>query len=80
VLPRLAGCAGLKSLTTLRVNGARITDATVAALLDSPHLAALKVCELRYGYDPSELSPAARDRFRARFGPDAVIEEDPIPF
>jgi uncharacterized protein (TIGR02996 family) len=80
VLPLLTGCAALKGLVTLRVNGARITDAAVTALLDSPHLAGLKTCELRYGYDTGELSPAVRDRFRARFGPDAVIGEDPVPF
>jgi uncharacterized protein (TIGR02996 family) len=80
VIPLLAGCPALKGLVTLRVLGAGITDDAVTAILDSPHLAGLKTCELRRGYDPNELSQAVRDRFRQRFEPDAVIEEAPIPF
>jgi uncharacterized protein (TIGR02996 family) len=79
VIPLLVACADLKGLVTLEVHGARLTDSNVTAVLDSPHLAGLKTCNLRYGYGADSLSPTVRDRFHARFGPDAFIDAD-IPF
>lgn len=80
VLPVLAGCADLRHLESLKAQYALINDASASAILDSPYLAGLKTCELRYGYDPNVLSPEVRDRFRARFGQDSIIDEDAIPF
>jgi uncharacterized protein (TIGR02996 family) len=78
VIRTLAGCAALRDLKTLHLHNVLTTDATVTALLTSPHLAGLE--KLRIGYEGSlsALSDAVRSRLVARFGTD--VYDDSIPF
>jgi hypothetical protein len=79
IIPPLVASAGLTGLVSLDVRGANLIDANVVAVLDSPHLARLKICHLRYGTGANSLSSEVRDRFHARFGPEAMIDDE-IPF
>lgn len=77
LLPPLAGCASFGGLRSLTVREADVSDESVLAVLDSPHLARLKHLQLYY-YGPWPLSRPVAARLRARFGPNAI--DDAIPF
>jgi uncharacterized protein (TIGR02996 family) len=78
VLPALADCAALRGLKALVLRHALFFEATVEALLDSPHLAGLD--KLRLGIDQHTpvLSRTLKDRLITRFG--QKVFDDSIPF
>jgi hypothetical protein len=78
VLPLLTNCAALRGLTVLALRNVLLSEAAVAALLDSPHLVGLEVLSLPIEQATHLLSPALKSRLVARFG--SGMFDDPIPF
>ncbi len=73
VLSAVAGCAALRGLESLIAVYALLTDATVTAVLNSPHLAGLKSLQLSTTYGAPPLKADVADRLRARFGADVLV-------
>jgi hypothetical protein len=67
-LHALAGCRDLAGLVALEAGLLTATDAAVAALLDSPHLAGLESLRLSRHAEAGPLSPPVVARLVARFG------------
>lgn len=78
VISALAGCAALRNLKTLHLHNVLADDATVTALLTSPHFAGVEKLKIGYEGSLSALSDAVRERLLARFGTD--VYDDSIPF
>jgi uncharacterized protein (TIGR02996 family) len=77
VISTLAGCSELRNLKTLRLYNVLTNDATVTALLTSPHLAGLEVLQFGYEQSTRALSEAVKNRLTAQFGNEVL---DAIPF
>jgi uncharacterized protein (TIGR02996 family) len=66
-LLELAEWAGMSGVNSLDISGNKITAASLTALLGSPHLAAVRGCQINVSETPLEKEPRVRTQLRERF-------------
>jgi uncharacterized protein (TIGR02996 family) len=79
VIPALASCESLRGLKVLALRYVIFSEASVTALLDSPHLAGLTALRLDIPQATPVLSQTLRNRLVTRFG-ETVFDDESIPF